>query len=235
MEKHQYKNFKLYHYWRSSSSWRVRYALELKSIAYEKVHIHLLNGESESEEYLQKNPAGFVPTLEFQDSQDKTITLTESLPIIEFLEEEFPTPHLLPLHPVLKSKARALAEAINAGIQPIQNVPVLERAALISSAKDSDERKKVSADWAQHFIQVGLKSFDLLLKNVRSEFHLQGSFCLGAEPTLPDLFLIPQIYNAIRYSVNPHDFESLFEIYEHAQKTKAYQNSEPSCFANGHL
>lgn len=218
---------KLYHYWRSSSSWRVRYALDLKKISYETVHVGLLNGESESKEHLSRNPAGQVPVLEIGPEQ----FLTESLPIIEFLEEQFPlnSIKLLPNHPVLRAQARALAEVINAGTQPIQNVPILEAVARVHG-KSEEENKRASEAWAREHISMGLHVFQSLLTKTRADHKLEGPFCFGKTPSLPDVFLIPQIYNAVRYSVDLSPLQDLFEIYTHAQTTREFKTSEPSCF-----
>jgi maleylacetoacetate isomerase len=139
--------YRLYHYWRSSSSWRVRFGLSLKNIAYEPVAISLLDGSSEAPEHLERNPAGFVPVLEIPGPEQ--YRLTESLAILLYLEDRHPdTQRLLPEDAYLKARCWALAETVNAGIQPIQNLPVLHR-----HSQDPEEQKK----WARHFIRNGLE------------------------------------------------------------------------------
>jgi maleylacetoacetate isomerase len=114
-------NLKLYHYWRSSSSWRVRWALEFKEIECEMISVDLLNKESEREPHLSRSPLGFVPVLEVHGHY-----LTESVAIIEWLEERFPEKKLFPHDDILRAQTRALVELVNAGIQPLQNLIVQE-------------------------------------------------------------------------------------------------------------
>src|SRR5437899_2175350 len=112
----------LYHYWRSSSSWRVRWALNFKDVEHKLVQVNLLDGESESPAYLKRNPLGYVPVLETQGRN-----LVESVAIIEWLEEKFPERPLYPVTPLDRAHVRSLVEIINAGIQPLQNLTVIDR------------------------------------------------------------------------------------------------------------
>src|SRR4051812_25232147 len=112
---------KLYHYWRSSSSWRVRWALTYKSIPFETASVDLLTDETDGQDHLQRNPMGYVPVLELLNPQSPFRYLSESVAIIEWLEEQFPTPKLLPGDPLHRAKIRQLTETINAGTQPLQN------------------------------------------------------------------------------------------------------------------
>lgn len=212
---------RLYHYWRSSSSWRVRWALALKGIQPEFVPVDLLNGESESETHRAKNPFGFVPVLEFLDeAKPERRFLSESVAMLEFLEETFPTPALLPKDPILRAKVRSLVEAINAGTQPLQNLTTQ-----IYFAPDSDpdypaKRKAI----AQYWIRNGFEAYEKLVAP------LAGKFSCGDSVTLADLVLIPQCYNAIRNDVSLEKYPTILRIYENAVKTEGYALSEPEKF-----
>lgn len=211
---------KLYHYWRSSSSWRVRWALAYKGIPYDPLAVNLLNAETESEEHLARHPLGFVPVLEIGSKK-----LTESLAIIHYLEQIVPSPSLF-LKPqagaaydeetaYLQAKVIELTETINADTQPLQN---LDPQQLHSS--DPAEQKK----WAIHWIRRGLSAYEKLCKPV------YGRFSVGNQITASDLCLIPQIYNAKRYGIEISDYPILEKIEQNAKLEKSYQESEPSRF-----
>jgi maleylacetoacetate isomerase len=203
--------FTLYHYWRSSSSWRVRFALEVKKIAYEKIAVNLLNGESESAEHLKRNPAGFVPVLKTSDGH----LLTESLSIIRYLDELFPEPPLLPGTAYDRAKIWSLAEIINSGTHPLQNLPVLER---VSSDK------AVQKTWAQHFIRKGLETYEHACSR-----HA-GRYSYGDSLTVADLCLIPQLYNANRYEVDFSDLSAILRVQQTCEILAPYLASHPDRF-----
>jgi maleylpyruvate isomerase len=201
--------YRLYHYWRSSSSWRVRFALDFKGIAYEPIAISLLNGESESAEHLKRNPAGAVPVLEIQGNPP--IHLTESLAILLYLEETHPDrPSLLRGDPIARARTFALAEVINSGTQPFHNPPVLVR-----HSSEPEEQKA----WAKHFIERGLRTYEELCQNIR------GKFSVGDEPSLADACLIPQIYSAERFGVSLDGFPAIQAIHESLKALPAYESS----------
>lgn len=203
---------KLYHYWRSSSSWRVRLALDYKKIPFEAIPVNLLNGESESEAHLKRSPAGFVPVLELADGT----CLTESLAIIRYLEETHPkSPSLLPGSPIDRAKIWSFAEVVNSGTQPIQNIPVM---ALHSS--DPAEQKK----WAQHWIKNGLQTLEVLAKKDAGEFCYQDSF------TLADACLLPQIYNAERYEVDVKAYPTLSRVRANTEALPCFMSSHPDSY-----
>ena len=208
---------RLYHYWRSSSSWRVRWAFALKKIECEFVAINLLTDEAESDTHRKRNPMGFVPVVEFLDQNPKRKIdfLAESVAIIEWVEENHPTPALFPKDTFLKARARQLAEIINAGTQPIQNLSV---AAYRSS--DPGEQKK----WMQHWIHEGLSAYEKLVKETA------GQYSIGDSITYPDLFLIPQCYNAVRNEVDLDLFPTIHKIYKTAGATPACQAAAPDRF-----
>lgn len=195
---------KLYHYWRSTSSWRVRWALEYKKIPCELIPINLLNGEAETPEHLKRHPAGFVPVLE----TDQGDFLVESLAIISYLEEMFPSsPSLYPKNPLEKSKALSLAEIINAGTHPLQNPPVL-------AFHSSDPEKQTA--WAQHWIHHGLQIFENLCAH---------PFAVSSGFSIADLCLLPQLYNAKRYNVNLNSFPKIQLLQKHMSEMESYQRS----------
>ncbi len=197
----------LYHYWRSSCSWRVRWVLLHKKIPCEKVHIHLLKQEQKSASYRAINPNGQVPTL-LVDGK----TLSESLAIIEWLEESFPEQPVLPKDPWLKAQAREIALIVAAGIQPMQNLKVLDR---ISSEPALREQ------WAQGFIRDGLAAIEQRIAK------FSGPYCLGQELTLADIFLVPQVYGAKRFQVALNEFPRCEAIYEHCLKLPACEAASP--------
>jgi maleylacetoacetate isomerase len=203
--------YRLYHYWRSSSSWRVRLALDWKSIPFEPVAVGLLNGESEAPEHLRRNPAGFVPVLEIPG--EKNPFLGESLAIIQYLEAVHPEcPTLLPGSPLDRARIWALAEVVNAGIQPIQNIPVMER-----HSSDPGEQKA----WARDFIGRGLAVYEKLCRETA------GKFSVGDAFSLADACLIPQIYNAQRYEVDLSAFPVLSAVDERCRALAVYESSHP--------
>lgn len=200
-------SFTLYHYWRSSSSWRVRWALELKGIKAQMVHVNLLDGESEREPHLSRHPLGYVPVLNVSGRN-----LVETVAIIEWLEENHPSPRFYSGDSWQRAHIRALVEVINADTQPIQNLNVVDY-----HTTDANEKKR----WIQHFIRHGLAAFQKL-----AQPHA-GKFSVGNQVTAADLFLIPQCYNAIRYDVSLSEFPLLESIYAEAMKTSECQASAP--------
>ncbi len=230
--------FTLYHYWRSSSSWRVRWALSLKKIPCEYVSVDLLSDETDSPEQRARNPLGYVPVLQILEasggsnrpelkgpgddptdqihaSNGKPKYLTESLAIIEWLDELFPTPSLLPGDSYQRAKIRQLAETINAGTQPIQNPTV----ALFHSSNPEEQKK-----WNLHWIRNGLTAYEFLIQETA------GVFSVGDTLTLADLCLIPQIYNALRQGILLSEFPRIEKIYQAAILTESCQASAPDSF-----
>lgn len=198
---------KLYHYWRSSCSWRVRWALLHKGLTAEMIHVSLLDGESESEEHRARNPMGFVPVL---DNDGRY--MTESVAIIEFLDETIFDNPLFPEDPLDRAYIRALVETINAGTQPLQNLTTME-----FYSDDKDKQKQ----WSAHFIKQGLEVYSTLMTK-------SGKYSFGDKVTAADLFLIPQLYNADRFGFDlDKDFPKLGAIYKEALKHPHVQGSHP--------
>jgi maleylacetoacetate isomerase len=205
--------YHLYHYWRSSSSWRVRLALVWKNLKFDTTHIGLLNGESESPEHLNRNPAGFVPVLELKSGTHSGTFLTESLAIIRYLEEIHPeAPTLFPGSALDHARIWTLAELINSGTQPIQNLPLLEY-----FSSDLDEQKK----WAKHWIYHGLEVFEKT-----ASLH-PGKFAYGDHFSLADVCLIPQVYNAERFGVGLDAFPRIRKAIATSKDLPAVNDSHP--------
>ena len=205
----------LYHYWRSTSSWRVRWALHLKGLNYQPIAINLLENASESPDHLHRNPSGQVPTLEILLNGKKQF-LSESVAIVEWLEEMFPSPALLPQDPFLRARCRQLMEIINSGTQPLQNLGVAQ-------LHSSDPQHQKS--WNQFWIRKGLHSFNELVTET------QGQYSIGDQFTLADIFLIPQCYNSLRFEIPLDEFPAVKKIYDQGVNTPAYHASHPDRYA----
>jgi len=204
---------KLYSYFRSSAAYRVRIALNLKGLTAEAVPVHLRRGEQHGQIYRSANPFGLVPVLEHEGH-----VLSQSLAIIEYLEEIQPAPPLLPAAPVDRAFVRSLALSIACDIHPLNNLRVLDylRNEL---AMDSTRRDQ----WYAHWIETGLTGLEALLaRSVRV-----GPFCLGDAPTLADVCLVPQMYNAERMKCNVDAFPLLRRVAATARRLEAFRAAEP--------
>lgn len=176
---------KLYGYWRSSASWRVRIALELKGLAWENVPVHLVRdgGEQHGDAHRSRNPMRQVPVLEIEDATGSH-QLGQSLAILEYLEEVHPEPPLLPADPLSRAKVRQIAEIMNSGIQPLHNLAVLQQV----QAMGGDSKV-----WAAHWVMRGMEALE------KAVSHTAGRFCVGDQPTFADACLIPQLYAMRRF------------------------------------
>ncbi len=186
----------LYDYWRSSASYRVRIALNLKGLPYQTVPVNLLADEHRGAPHLARNPQGLVPALAIDGR-----TMTQSLAIIEYLDETRPDPPLLPADPAGRQRVRALAHAIAVDIHPICNLSVSRYAASLIGGADA------TAQWMTRFIRPGLAAFEALLASAET-----GRFCHGDRVSLADLCLVPQIYNARRWNLPIADLERITAI-----------------------
>jgi len=198
---------KLYTYWRSSAAWRVRIALNLKNLSYQSAPVHLARGEQRSDAFRAVNPNAVVPALALDDGT----VLTQSLAIIEYLEETYPLPALLPSEPRQRAKVRAAAQLIACDIHPINNLRVVEH--LKSSLGRTPED---AAAWMHHWMRSGLEAY------ARS-IDAAGRFSFGDAPTVADLCLIPQLYNARRWGLDLAGLERLAEIDAAAATLPAFQ------------
>nr|WP_148340816.1 maleylacetoacetate isomerase [Aquicella siphonis] len=207
---------KLYDYFRSSASYRVRIALNLKKLDYQSVPVHLLNngGEQHSDEYRKINPQSLVPAL-----QDGNKILTQSLAIIEYLEDLHPEPPLLPSHPYEKARVRSFALSIAADLHPLNNLRILKY--LTEELHLSDEQK---TKWYHHWMNKGLTALEKQLERHPST----DEFCFGSQPTLADLCLVPQLLNARRFNCNLDACPTLVRIDANCQKLEAFIKARPA-------
>jgi maleylpyruvate isomerase len=202
---------KLHGYFRSSASYRVRIALNLKGLSADHLPHHLRKGEQRDPAYLAINPQGLVPTL--QDDQGAIIT--QSLAIIEWLEETHPAPPLLPKDPLRRAKVRAFAMAVACDTHPLQNLKVLAR---LRQAGLPEEHVTEWAAWAN---REGLSACEILIADE------PGPFCFGAAPTMADLCLVPQLANARRFGVDLDPFPRLLKAEAAAKDSKAFADAAP--------
>jgi maleylpyruvate isomerase len=200
-------SLRLYGYWRSSCTWRVRIALAHKGLDYETVPVNLLEGEQRAEGYTQRNPMRQVPTLEVEQ-QGTTRRLTQSMAILEWLEETWPEPALLPEDPFERARARQLAEMVNAGIQPLQNFSGLLRLEELGV-----DRKK----WGHEWIARGMAALE------REMAETAGQFAVGDRVTFADLCLIPQLFNARRFEVEVSVYPTLSRVEQACAELPAFQ------------
>lgn len=190
----------LYGYWRSSAAYRVRMVLNLKGLEYEQRFIHLVRdgGQQHSEEYRALNPQGRVPTLLHGER-----VLTQSPAILEYLEEVFPEPALLPGDPDGRARVRALCAVIACDTHPLNNLQVLK---YLTGKLGVDEPAKL--EWYRHWVAAGLNAFETLL----AESEETGDYCHGNSPTLADCCLLPQVYNARRFDCDDSGWSNIRRI-----------------------
>lgn len=199
----------LHDYWRSSSAYRVRIALNLPGLTCKVRHIDLVAGEQHSDDHLLANPQGLVPVLEIDG-----LRLTQSLAIIEYLDETR-NAGFLPAAPAARARARALAHAIAMDIQPVCNLRVARHAASLGGAATMQ-------GWMTHFIALGLEGFEGLLARGPAL-----PFCQGDKPGLADLCLVPQLYNARRWGVDLAPYRHLRAVAERAGALPAFAAAHP--------
>ena len=204
---------KLYTYFRSSAAFRVRIALNLKDLKYEPVFVHLAKGEHRQPQYAAVNPQALLPTLELDDGK----RLTQSLAIIEWLEEKHPTPPLLPKESMARARVRSLAYLVASEIHPLNNLRVLQhlKRALNQTQEQIDT-------WYRYWIADGL---------AKLEAELAGSsrkFCHGDSPSMADCCLVPQIFNAKRYNSDLAPYPTTMRIFENCMKLEAFDRAQPS-------
>ena len=200
---------KLHGYFRSSASYRVRIALNLKGLSAEHLPHHLRKGEQRDPAYLAINPQGLVPTLQ----DDAGAIITQSLAIIEWLDETHPEPPLLPKDPLRRAKVRAFALALACDTHPVQNLKVLAR---LRELGLPEEQVTAWAAWAN---REGLAACERLIAGE------PGPFCFGAAPTMADLCLVPQLGNARRFGVDVQGFSRLLEAEAAAKNLKAFADA----------
>jgi maleylacetoacetate isomerase len=203
----------LYTYFRSSASYRVRIALHLKGLAFEPRYVHLLRKEQIAPAYRDVNPQGLVPTL-----VDGPQVLTQSLAIIEYLEETHPEPPLLPPTAAERAQVRSLAYLIACDTQPLQNLRVMR---YLDDELGVDETRR--AQWIAHWIRESFIALEARL----AKRPCAGAYCWGDRPGLADICLLPQVYNARRFDCDLQDFPRIVKISDRCLELPAFQAASP--------
>lgn len=210
----------LYGYWRSSAAYRVRIALNLKGLAYENRPVHLVRdgGEQHQQAYRALNPQELVPCL-----VDGAQVLTQSMAIIEYLDETHPSLALLPPDPAGRARVRALAQLLACDVHPLGNLRVLQ---YLGNELHVDE--SVRGTWSRHWIGEGFRALEAMLANHPAT----GRFCHGDQPGLADACLVPQHYNAIRWKLPMEEFPTIRRIVEACQELDAFKRAVPEAQAD---
>ncbi|KAM3870869.1 maleylacetoacetate isomerase isoform 2-T2 [Diretmus argenteus] len=198
----------LHGYFRSSCSWRVRIAFALKGIEYDQVPVNLIKdgGQQLTDQYKALNPMQQVPAVEIDG-----ITLSQSLAVIQYVEETRPGPKLLPTDPKKRAQVRMICDLIVSGIQPLQNLYVIQK---IGAEK---------VQWAQHFIDRGFQALEPILKETA------GAYCVGDEISMADICLVPQVYNAERFKVDVGQYPTIKRLNQALLEIEAFKVSHPCC------
>lgn len=202
----------LYSYFRSSTSYRVRIALNMKGVAYDLMPINILKGEHREAAYVAINPSQGVPALK----EDGHI-LTQSLALLDYIDERWPTPPLLPSDPAAKAQVRALCQIVACDIHPINNLRVLNY--LTGTLQLTEEQKK---DWMQHWLAEGLLALEAMVKPLASDY------CFGNQLTLADICLVPQVFNAERFGHDMAAYPTLKAIAERCRALPAFERAHPA-------
>jgi maleylacetoacetate isomerase len=205
----------LYGYFRSSAAYRVRIALNLKGLTYDQTFVHLARLEQLAESFAAINPQKLLPVLKTDSGQ----LLTQSLAIIEYLEETHPQPALLPKDPLERAQVRALALAVACEIHPINNPRVLRY--LTGKLGVSEAQRD---DWYRHWVEEGLQAVEQMLVSSPQT----GRFCHGDTPTLADLCLVPQVANGRRFKADLSGCPTVLRIDAECQKVKAFADAAPA-------
>jgi len=206
----------LYGYWRSTAAYRVRIALALKGLAFDAIPVHLVRGggEQHADQYRALNPLELVPTLVVDGR-----ALTQSLAIVEWLDENYPSPPLLPASAWDRARAREMALLIACDIHPVNNLRVLN---YLAGPLGADEARKLA--WYRHWVEVGLRALETMLaRDGRS-----GPYCIGDAPTLADICLVPQLYNARRFGVDLTPFPALLAVDAACAALDAFRQAAPA-------
>lgn len=204
---------KLYNYFRSSASFRVRIALALKQLPYEYLAVHLTKGEQKATEFSAVSSDNLVPVLDVGGQ-----LLSQSLAIMEYLDEVHPNPPLLPADPLARARVRALALSVACDIHPLNNLRVLKY--LVRELGQSEEAKN---SWYRHWCREGLLSFERQLQRWGGQ-----AYCVGDSPTLADCCLVPQIFNARRFEVSLDDLPRVRAVFDLCMQHPAFQAAEPA-------
>lgn len=214
---------KLYNYFRSSASFRVRIALAIKGLPYDYRPVHLARGDQKLPEYAAISPERLVPMLE----EDDGTRLSQSIAIIEYLDETHAGPSLLPADPLSRARVRALAQSIACEIHPLNNLRVLKY--LVRDLGVSEEAKNA---WYRHWVRDGLESFERQLQSLAAQRKASGLapsvYCWGDTPTLADCCLVPQVFNGRRFEVDFTGLTLTMAAFDACMNHPAFQQAQPS-------
>lgn len=205
---------KLYTYYRSTAAFRVRIALNLKGVPYESISMHLRSGVHREPQFLALNPQGLIPALD-----DDGVVISQSLAIIEYLEEKYPNPPLLPRAPADRAHVRAMALNVAADMHPLNNLRVLN---FLRAPLGHDE-KTVTETWYRHWIDEGFRGLEVEAKRWSGD----GLHMFGTSLTLADVFIVPQMYNALRFHCDLAAFPTLRAICSHLEKLPPFIKASP--------
>ena len=213
---------KLYNYFRSSASFRVRIALELKGLSYEYVPVHIARGDHKKPDYAAISDDTLVPMLELDGQR-----LSQSMAIMEYLDDKYPASPLLPGDAVARAQIRALSQSIACEIHPLNNLRVLKY--LVKELKVAEDAKNT---WYRHWVRDGLESFERQLQAVEAQRKQQGLapsvYCFGETPTMADCCLVPQIFNGKRFDCNFEGLPRTMAAFDACMALPAFQKSQPS-------
>ncbi len=210
----------LYHYFRSSASYRVRIALALKGLDCELMPIHLVKNEQTSERFASIAPAKLVPLLKVSGASGDEL-LTQSLAIIEYLDEAHPEPSLLPGNAFDRARIRSLAQDIACEIHPLNNLRVLRYLVHEMKVAENDKTR-----WYQHWVETGL---DVVERRLAGDART-GRFCHGDAPTLADCVLVPQILNAQRFDCRLDNLPTVMRVFDACMALDAFSKTQPSAY-----
>jgi maleylacetoacetate isomerase len=205
---------KLYTYYRSTAAFRVRIALNVKGLAYESISKHLRNAEHRAQEFLQVNPQGLIPALD-----DGGQLISQSLAIVEYLDEKYPQPPLLPAEPVARARVRSMALAVACDMHPLNNLRVLN---FLRKPLGIDETA-VTTTWYQHWIAEGFRGLEEEARRASGD----GRHMFGTQLTLADVFIVPQMYNATRFKCDIAPYPTLRGICAHLETLPAFVDAAP--------
>jgi len=217
---------KLYNYFRSGTSFRVRIALNLKGLPYEYRSVHLVKGEQHGEAYRAISPDSLVPVLDVGGDPDEAL-LSQSMAIIEYLDETHPEPPLLPRDPLGRARVRALAQTVACEIHPINNLRILK---YLAGPLGVDEAGRTA--WYNHWVMEGLRHYERRLRDLAQERERAGLppsvYSYGDTPTLADCCLVPQIVNGRRFGLEYDGIPLTMAVYERCMALDAFQRAHPS-------
>lgn len=216
---------KLYNYFRSGTSFRVRIALNLKGLPYEYVSVHLAKGEHRQDAYRAVSPDTLVPVLDLQGDPEQAM-LSQSMAIIEYLDETHPEPVLLPADALGRARVRALAQTVACEIHPINNLRILK---YLGGTLGLSEQQR--ADWYNHWVLEGLQSYERRLQDLQKERAAAGLppsvYSYGDTPTLADCCLVPQVINGQRFGLKYEGLPLTMAAFDACMKLDAFQKAHP--------